>query len=37
MNLYIITGTTKGLGAALHSQLIAEKSNVVMSLSRTID
>ena len=35
MNLYIITGTTKGLGAALHSQLIADNSNVVLSLSRT--
>ena len=37
MNLYIITGTTKGLGAALHSRLIADNTNVVMSLSRTID
>lgn len=37
MNLYIITGTTKGLGAALHSQLIADNGNVVMALSRMKD
>lgn len=34
MNLYIISGTTKGLGAALLSQLAADAGNLVIGLSR---
>ena len=34
MNLYIITGTTKGLGAALRDELSANAGNVVIGLSR---
>lgn len=34
MNLYLITGTTKGLGAALFDQLAADTGNLVIGLSR---
>ena len=34
MNLAIVTGTTKGLGAALRDVLSADKNNVVITLSR---
>ena len=34
MNLYVITGTTKGLGAALRDELAGDADNVVVTLSR---
>lgn len=34
MNLYLITGTTKGLGAALHDALTIDAENKVFSMSR---
>lgn len=34
MNLYLVTGTTKGLGAALHEVLLADIENMVFSMSR---
>lgn len=34
MNLYLITGTTKGLGAALRKVLVADAGNRVITLSR---
>ncbi len=34
MNLYILTGTTKGLGAALRDELAADSNNLVICLSR---
>ncbi|MEP7154780.1 MAG: SDR family NAD(P)-dependent oxidoreductase [Betaproteobacteria bacterium] len=34
MNLYIVTGTTKGLGAALRNALASDANNVVICLSR---
>ena len=34
MNLYIITGTTKGLGAALRDELAGDANNLVICLSR---
>lgn len=34
MNLYILTGTTKGLGAALRDRLQADAGNLVICLSR---
>lgn len=34
MNLYILTGTTKGLGAALRDELQADGANLVICLSR---
>ena len=34
MNLYLITGTTKGLGAALRDELARDVDNVVICLSR---
>lgn len=34
MNLYLITGTTKGLGAALHERLAHDTENLVIGLSR---
>jgi benzil reductase ((S)-benzoin forming) len=34
MNLYIVTGTTKGLGEALRDALVADADNRVMTLSR---
>lgn len=34
MNLYIVTGTTRGLGAALVDVLTADGNNVVVTLSR---
>ena len=37
MNLYIITGTTKGLGKALADALAADAHNQVITLSRTPD
>jgi len=33
-NLYLITGTTKGLGSALRDVLVADESNAVFSMSR---
>ncbi len=36
MNLVIVTGTTKGLGAALHAALVSDQSNVVIAVSRGI-
>lgn len=37
MNLYIVTGTTKGLGRALAEQLAASAANDVVTLSRSPD
>lgn len=37
MNLFIVTGTTKGLGAALVSQLAREAGNLVIGMSRAAD
>lgn len=37
MNLYIVTGTTKGLGAALVAQLAAAAGNLVIGMSRAAD
>lgn len=37
MNLVIITGTTKGIGAALRDVLAADKANLVITLSRAAD
>ncbi len=34
MNLYLLTGTTKGLGAALYEVLLADAENMVFSMSR---
>ena len=34
MNLFILTGTTRGIGAALLDVLAADKNNIVVSLSR---
>jgi len=34
MNLYVITGTTKGLGAALRDELARDADNLVICLSR---
>ena len=34
MNLYVVTGTTRGLGAALAAQLAAENGNELITLSR---
>ena len=34
MNLYLITGTTKGLGAALRNELARDANNLVICLSR---
>ena len=34
MNLYVITGTTKGLGAALRDELARDANNLVICLSR---
>ena len=34
MNLYIVTGTTRGLGAALARRIAAEKENQLIGLSR---
>ena len=37
MNLFIVTGTTKGIGAALRDVLAADKNNLVFTLSRAPD
>lgn len=37
MNLFIITGTTKGIGAALRDVLAADQINLVITLSRAPD
>ncbi len=37
MNLYIITGTTKGLGAALRDELASDANNTIVCLSRAPD
>ena len=34
MNLYVVTGTTRGLGAALAAQLAAEDGNELVTMSR---
>jgi benzil reductase ((S)-benzoin forming) len=34
MNLYVVTGTTRGLGAALAAQLAAEGGNELLTMSR---
>jgi short-subunit dehydrogenase len=34
MNLYVVTGTTRGLGAALAAQLAADKGNELVTMSR---
>ena len=34
MNLFIVTGTTRGIGAALSDVLVADKNNLVIALSR---
>lgn len=36
MNLVIVTGTTKGLGAALYAALVNDQNNVVIAVSRGI-
>ena len=35
MNLYVVTGTTRGLGAALAAQLAAEDGNDLVTMSRS--
>lgn len=37
MNLYLITGTTNGLGAALRDALLASRDNYLLTLSRAPD
>ena len=37
INLFIVTGTTKGIGAALRDVLAADKNNLVITLSRAPD
>ena len=34
MNLFIVTGTTKGIGAALRDVLAADRNNLIITLSR---
>ena len=35
MNLYVVTGTTKGLGQALASRIQADTSNILVSIARS--
>lgn len=35
MNLYVVTGTTKGLGEALASRIQADASNILVSIARS--